>query len=40
VVVILVLALVAAVALTAIWAGSDRREAALAVLDRLSRWRE
>lgn len=33
------LALVAAVVLTAIWAGSERRKAALDVLDRLLRWR-
>jgi hypothetical protein len=38
-VVVVVLALVAAVVLTAIWAGSARRQAALDVLDRLLRWR-
>jgi len=40
VVVLLILALVAAVSLTATWSGdSDRRKAALAVLDRFIRWR-
>jgi hypothetical protein len=33
------IALAAAVVLTAIWAGSDRRKAAFDVLDRLLPWR-
>jgi hypothetical protein len=40
VVALLFLALVAAVALTAVWLGdTDRRKAAIDVLDRLIRWR-
>ena len=40
VIVLLALALVAAVALTAVWSGDkDRRQAALDVLDRIIRWR-
>ena len=40
VILLLVLALVAAVALTAVWSGDkDRRQAALDVLDRIIRWR-
>jgi hypothetical protein len=40
VIVIVALALVAAVVLTAVWSSDkDRREAALAVLDRIIRWR-
>jgi hypothetical protein len=40
VVVLLALALVAAVVLTAVWSGDkDRRQAALDVLDRIIRWR-
>ena len=40
VIVLLVLAVVAAVVLTAVWSGDkDRRQAALDVLDRLIRWR-
>lgn len=38
-IVIVLLALATAVVLTAIWAGSDRRKAALDVLERLLRWR-
>ena len=38
-VVAVVLVLAAAVVLTAIWAGSDRRKAAFDVLDRLLPWR-
>ena len=39
VIVLLALALVAAISLTAVWTGDkDRRKAALAVLDRLIRW--
>jgi hypothetical protein len=38
-IVVTVLVLVAAVVLTAIWAGSDRRKAAFDVLDRLLPWR-
>jgi hypothetical protein len=40
VIALLALALVAAVALTAVWTGNgDRRKAALDVLDRIIRWR-
>jgi hypothetical protein len=40
VIVLLVLALVAAVVLTAVWSGDkERRKDALAVLDRIIRWR-
>jgi hypothetical protein len=38
-IVVVVLALVVAVVLTAIWAGESHRKAALAVLDRIIRWR-
>jgi hypothetical protein len=36
---VLLVVLVAAVAWSAIWAGEDRRKAALEVLDRLLRWK-
>jgi hypothetical protein len=40
VIVLLVLALVAVVVLTAVWSGDkERRKAALDVLDRIMRWR-